>query len=349
MQRSIPSIVLLLLLSGCQTAPADSLTVLFPNTESPAPVILPVAPDDIREPVLLVGRDSLLICTNHMTDKIIRVYNLNNGAMNDILSRGRAEAELLDASSIWLTDDELNVYGANSGKMLRIPLDRIFDPNPPVSVVPFPRGYFSLASCARSDRSVGMSVSSGEAAQTRFDLLGKNGDVQARFGSFPNSGREANGGESALVYQGKLSMNGSGTRAAYASNFGSIFEFFDVSDPRNIRPVQTYCFAFPMCIPDSDPANQRYSVRWAEDCRQGALGVASGEEGCFVLCEEGKFVSDKDWRMSTVYLFDWDGNPLRKFDLGRRVQAIAYDETCNRLIALSADDREAYSFVAYDL
>ena len=337
------------LLTGCKTDPADSLTSLFPKTETPTPASLCIGPDAIQEPVLLLSADSVLICTNHRTPKAIRVYNLNDGRWNDLVSLGRAGNELLNVASIWLSGNALHVYDANSGKILRIPSDELFLPNPSITAVPFQRGYFGLAACARADRYAGMAVLGGEPSDAPFSLLGGDGGKISGFGAYRDSDSGTGRNELQLAYQGVLNMNGDGTRIAYASFFGSVFQFFDSSDPRNIRLTREYRFAEPSYLPVSDPGQQSYFVRWEKDCRKGALATAFDKDGFFVLCEEGKLVSDKDWRMSTVYFFDWDGNPRKKLDLGRRVQAIACNETRSQLIALAVDEQEQYTFVAYDL
>lgn len=349
MKKIILLTAFLWLLAGCKTGPADSLTALFPETETPTSATLCIGPDAIREPVLLLSTDSLLICTNHMTPKAIRVYDLNSGQWNDIVSLGRAENELLDASSIWLSGNALHIYGANSGKILHIPLDQLFVPNPTMTITSFSRGYYNLSFCARNSCYAGPTGMAGDSSVAPFSLLGGDSSKISSFGTYRDSDSEADRNELRFAYQGVLNMNSDGTRIAYASFFGSVFQFFDSSDPRNIRLVREYRFAEPAYLPASDPGQQSYFVRWEKDCRKGALATAFNKEGFFVLCEEGKLVSDKDWRMSTVYFFDWDGNPRKKLNLGRRVQTIACNEISNQLIALTVDEQEQYAFVAYDL
>lgn len=219
MKKIISLAAFLWLLTGCKTGPADSLTSLFPKTETPAPAPLCIGLDAIQEPVLLLSADSVLICTNHRTPKAIRVYNLNDGRWNDLVSLGRAGTELLNVASIWLSGNALHVYDANSGKILRIPSDELFLPNPSITAVPFQRGYFGLAACARADRYAGMAVLGGEPSDAPFSLLGGDGGKISGFGAYRDSDSGTDRNELRFAYQGVLNMNGDGTRIAYASFF----------------------------------------------------------------------------------------------------------------------------------
>ena len=335
----------LLLVTSCKTTPKETLTTLFPDTESLTPTSLNISSDDILEPVLLVSIDSFLICTNHLADKIFRIYNLQNGqVLNDIISVGKAENELLDAASVWLSQDSLNVYSTNSGKILHFPLNQLSVANPNITATRFPPKYLNLTCCIQNNYYSGMTWAS-DSTKNQFDLLDRNGKKLNSFGPYYQHSDPQINSRLDYVYQGKLNTNHEGTKIFYASYFGSILKFFDSSDPLNIELVKEYHFSDPTLASTSG----QHFPSWGKDCQRGALATTSNAKCCFVLCEEGKLVSDPNWRMSTVYCFDWEGNPLKKLDLGRNIQTITYNESRNQLIALTVNDQEEYSFVAYDL
>lgn len=334
---------------GCNPSSSPTLTSLFTEVQSPDSARLPIEPDDILQPVLLASRDSLLVCTNHLTQKALRVYNLNNGDHCDLVHIGKAENELLTASAIWFSDDALNVYGVNTGKILQIPAEQLFRPQPAMHAIPFPKGLFNLSASPTNDRYAAPNSLTQDPDAKQFTLLDERGQAITYFGNYPHTDSRIHPRESALIYQGKLAVSPSATKVIYASQFGSVFRFFDISQSGDIRLDREYRFCEPSYISDSDPSKQRYSVRWTEDCRAGALAIAPTESGCFILCEENKPVSDENWRIPTVYEFDWNGNALRKLCLGRNVQTIAYNKERRQLIALTVNDRNEYSFVAYRL
>ena len=105
----------------------------------------------------------------------------------------------------------------------------------------------------------------------------------------------------------------------------------------------------PAYISESDPSKALFSVRWTADCRAGALAITPTDDGCIILCDEQKQVSDKNWRISTAYEFDWDGRPWRKLCLGCDVQAITYNPQRRLLIALTTNEQNEYMFIAYRL
>lgn len=335
-------------LISCNVSSDISLCALFLEGQIPKSSVLPIGPDDIREPVLLASRGSILVCTNQMTKQVLKVYNLDSGAYRDLIYIGRAENELLNASAIWFSGDTLNVYSSNSGKILRIPSEELFEPQPAIRSIPFPSGYSGLTAFAGNSHYVAMNMLSDTPFQ--FLLLDGGGTELAGFGNYPEKGSQGHYREARLVYQGKLAASPDRTHIAYASSFGNIFRFFDISDPSVISLVCEYRFTEPEYISDSDPSEHRYSVIWENTCHRGTLAMAAADEGCYILCDDTKTVSDDDWRMSSsVYCFDWEGNPLRKLDLGRRTQSIAYNRERHQLIALTVNEQDEYVFVAYNL
>lgn len=334
-------------LVSCNVSSDISLRALFIEERSPESSVLPIDTDDIREPVLLASRDSILVCTNQMTKQVLRVYNLDSGAYRDLIYIGRAENELLNASAIWFSGDTLNVYSSNSGKILRIPSGELFDPHPEIRSIPFPLGYSGLTVFAGGSHYVAMNVLSDSPLQ--FLLLDSGGAEMIGFGNYPETGSQGHYRETRLVYQGKLAASPDEAHIAYASSFGNVFRFFDISDPSDISLVREYRFTEPEYISDSDLSEHRYSVIWEKTCHRGTLAMAAADNGCYFLCDDTKTVSDDDWRMNSVYCFDWEGNPLWKLDLGRRTQSIAYNRERHQLIALTVSEQDEYVFVAYSL
>lgn len=335
------------ILVSCNTSPDLSLSALFPEERIPESSVLPIGPDEIQEPVLLASQDSMLVCTNQMTKQVVRIYNLESGAFRDLIYIGRAKNELLNASAIWFSGDTLNVYSSNSGKILRIPSWELFETQPEILSIPFPAGCSGLTSLAGNSGYATMNMLSDTTSQ--FLLLDRRGAEEAGFGNYPGTGSRGHYREARLVWQGKLAASPDGLHIAYASGFGNVFRFYDISDFSDISLVREYLFAEPEYISDSDPSGHRYSVIWEKTCRRGTLAMAGTDDGCYMLCDDARAVSDDDWRMNSVYCFDWEGNPLRKLYLGRRTQSIAYNHERHQLIALTVNEQDEYVFVAYNL
>jgi hypothetical protein len=109
-----------------------------------------------------------------------------------------------------------------------------------------------------------------------------------------------------------------------------------------------YILGIPKYIPNSNPQNQQFSVRWANDALRGVLSMTGSDKYCFILCEENKKVTDNDWRVSSVYVFTWDGVPVQKISLDRPAECITYDASSERLITLTNNDEGEPMFVFYN-
>lgn len=336
-------------LASCQTTTPPTLSALFTDVQTPESFRLPIQSDDILEPIQLVSWDSLLVCTNYFTSKAIRAYNLNDGSCQDLIHIGRAENELLNTSAIWVSADTLNVYGTNTAKILQIPAGELLDPQAAIISRPFPNGYFNLCASASDNRYAAQNSTTQQVGTEPFILLGRQGEAISCFGKYAPADSQTDPRELALIYQGRLAMNASASKVAYASGHGSIFQFFDLSRPDAVRLTREYRFSEPVYISESDPSKALFSVRWTADCRAGALAITPTDDGCIILCDEQKRVSDKNWRISTAYEFDWDGRPRRKLCLGCDVQAITYNPQRRLLIALTTNEQNEYMFIAYRL
>ncbi|MFI3263041.1 MAG: hypothetical protein R3Y26_09060 [Rikenellaceae bacterium] len=275
---------------------------------------------------------------------------MNSGdVLNDIISTGRSKFELLDVTSMWFADDELNIYGLNSRKILHIPSDQLLKENPQIRVTEVEQSWFKVAYDADMKlyyNSLGLSQATENRQFGVFDYNTKN---LGAFGDYPLKDKGLHNNELLIINQGEIAVNSNKKRLFYFSNYGLRFKVFDISNPYNIVLLEESIISEPTYTTKSKPEKQQYSIKWADDSVRGALAMTSSPECYYVLCDGKKLVSDKNWMINTVYQFDWSGTPLKILELNRDVQTISYNEQNNQLVALSTDEGGRYIFVSYDL
>lgn len=346
--RRVFLVLFLVFAAGC--ASKSELSSLFPAEVWLAARPLPVAPDDLQEPLAMLCTGGLLVTTNFRTPHLLRIYDLGDGRFRDLIPRGRGAAELLTATSMWASEDSLRVYDIDSRRVWSAPLARLFDDDPHAAAAPAPVRCHRMTSCGtRTGRRLVLAASEEETDGDLLRLLDGSGCETARFGAFGLRGRAVAPCELPFVFQGEALADGFGRRIVYASSFGCLFRFYATEDFAQVRLLRAYDFGEPLCSPASDPQSGIFSVRWHDDCPSGTLALTGDENRCYALCEEGKRLADEEWRAATVCEFDWEGNPCRLLRLDRPVQTIACDREGRRLVALALRGDGGYELLAYPL
>jgi hypothetical protein len=145
-----------------------------------------------------------------------------------------------------------------------------------------------------------------------------------------------------------LHGNPNGNKFVYGSSYGLILKFMELSD-RSTKKQKEYIFGIPKYIPDSKPENESFSIQWENDALRGVLSMTGSDQYCFILCEENRKINDRDWSLSSVYVFTWDGVPVQKMNLDRPAECITYEASSQKLIALTHTDKGEYEFVFFPI
>ncbi len=332
---------------GCQSAKQkDSLETLFLDKEQHLTgVALEIASDDILAPMQMASLDRYLIVSNNPAQKGIRVYDWVSGeVLNDLVDQGRGPREMLNISSIDVAEEELFVYSSNAQRILRIPLSEIEKPIPEMTVVEFVRAGFRLYPAFN-----GHYLGIGQPGNERpFCLFDERGETVLAFGTYPEDGVTTDVQVKRLAYQGRGVVSPDGKNFVFASGYGTIFKFVRFSNDREIVREKDYVIALPEYFPDTDPSIERYSAVMLDNNIRGALNIIAGRDVCYILYEGRAMINSGD-ASADVYVFDWDGNPVKKLRLDREVSRIVYNSMENCLIALAKDENYNPIFVKYSL
>ena len=332
-------------LTGCGGPNKEGLSHLFPKQIEVQSQPLEIRSDDILSPLYLISVENYLICANFRTDKCIRIYDLETGMIvNDIVTVGRGPNELLNVSSMSFTNGQLVVHSSNSDRTLVIPYGELLKTHPKMTVVDGIEDCFRMLPIAYDQY-----ILAGCADGNLLELADAEGDFISTFDVYPNDGDRGYSGNNRLIYQGHLVASPNGKHFAFATSSGVIFKFGEVQSKGSVNKTKEYIIAQPEYTLDSNPDNDRYSIIWNESCLAGALSLAASSKYCFLLQEENKLKADRNWRLSTVLVFDWRGKPIAKFHLDKPLEAIAYNERENVLIGLTLNEHLQPLFVSYQL
>jgi hypothetical protein len=333
-----------LLFSGCSVSNQESLSTLFDglHVDSKAETAK-IHSSDITTPMYIECYKNLLICANFRGEKKIRVYDLMTGEIvTEFLGEGRGPEEIIHVSSMYLLKDTLRIYCNNSRKLISTPAKELFTPPAELTIA---SGFVDFLRVLPLDR--GFFATTGFNELGYLQLIDKNGEIQV-LEYFPDDRVSSLKREITLAYQGKLHGNPNGNKFVYGSSYGLILKFMELSD-RSTKKQKEYIFGIPKYIPDSKPENESFSIQWENDALRGVLSMTGSDQYCFILCEENKKINDRDWSLSSVYVFTWDGVPVQKMNLDRPAECITYEASSQKLIALTHTDKGEYEFVFFPI
>lgn len=261
------------------------------------------------------GADSLLFC-----------YNLKERHFEkQMLPRGQGAGEFLSPIEFFMSDTSVFIHNrwhftARDYSFSKQDLSI----QPKGELVRLPMGVDKL--CPLGESRV---VASGVFDDCRFFLLDKQGNVLSQCGDYPNyqEGEEAiPNSAKAMFHQSQLSYNASRKRLACVTN--NVFELWDYT-PETLTLhkrllLSPYHYKFTK-TPDGVSASGD-----DPDAMVGALGITTSDKHVYVLVNPNTcrmHDERKETQNSEIWVFDWEGRPVRKILADVRIESFCIDET----------------------
>ena len=167
----------------------------------------------------------------------------------------------------------------------------------------------------------------------RFAVVNSAMEVVFSFGDFPNmENRGVDQNTFALTYQsmfyqkGNVAVNHTNHRMVLTHLYMDLIEIYDYHTGEKIANI---------IGPDQNYPPEYEVVNWGgitgarpcKDCKMGYPMAAVSHEYIYALYPDKPYYSKPMGTKSRyIYQFDWDGNPVRKYDLGRSVDTICLDQ-----------------------
>lgn len=152
-----------------------------------------------------------------------------------------------------------------------------------------------------------------------------------------------------LSNQGDLVMNPQKTLFAYSVNFSSNIDFFS-TEGNKIQLVKSLRLGNPISKPvDVVTGGSMYcSVDMTRNSQIGYINLCASSQYVYALFTDKK-VYDSARKSNIVLVFDWEGNPIRKYTLDAEAYYIAVDEVQKEMFAAIKNKDSGWSIVSYDI
>ena len=150
-----------------------------------------------------------------------------------------------------------------------------------------------------------------------------------------------------LANQGDLVMNPKKKEFASSVNFSSNIDFFEIVNNK-IKVKKSLRLGDPISKPFVGGGGTIFSVDLTEDTQIGYINLSATTQYVYALYSDKK-VYEASRKSNIVLVFDWNGNPVKKYVLDTDAYYIAVDEVQQNIYAAVKNSESGWSIVCYSL
>jgi hypothetical protein len=179
-------------------------------------------------------------------------------------------------------------------------------------------------------------IGTGRFEKGRFCLYDKRGKEIRQAGEYPFDGESMDSYKRTLFYNGPVGANPAGTAFVVCSKLCDNLEFYEMRE-KDVRLLKKYGTR------DVDVAWLEDKVTANENTLSGYIHVYETNDFCFLTYSgEQGLRFDGKW----LFVFDWQGNHLKSFELDMPVDKFCVDETAQILYGIvhNGDKHEIRSY-----
>lgn len=288
--------------------------------------------------------DTLLIieCKTNINNKRIHVFNKNSGKhITSFGETGQGPGELSETLTRVAVDAKSGkVYICDLGKnkLVTFNLEKIINNknNFYEETQLYPEIKNNIAFFSLTNNSFITAYSASDGNFYRF-VKGNLNDTITTYNQFvklTEPEEYENVEKSYFEYMSAHAVSPDGTKLASSTRSGFILETFDISG-NGIRPMGTKRFYKPEYLASNRDSNYPY-IKKGETAIEGSMSLKATNKYIYNQLNE---TSDPKIR-NIIAVFDWKGNPVKKYILDCNILSVVIDEKTNKAYILSFDDED---------
>ena len=279
---------------------------------------------------IVFHEDSLLLVADEYDSKQLLILDLKMNKCSRIISKGRAENELLSLWDIHLSNNHVYLSSPLENKLLVLQFD-IDDRELKVNTsVKFPHQFMR---CAPLNEQY-VTLASASSAK-RFFVWDKHINIIDTIGTFPSIGIENHDNADNGVLQSDWAFSPDGTH--FVTTYKRI-DYIDIYKNKDLKKRIR------------GPRNHTVAIR-TKEVQDGYFrssltptyfsykGVVATETGFWtgyigLDCRNGMMPVPEMNKISKIFRFDWDGNVIESFAVSNPIDAFTIDEKSRKLYCL---------------
>jgi hypothetical protein len=284
------------------------------------------APGEIR----ILDTELIVLNSNKNSEFFFNNYGiLDNKVSNGYLTRGRGPLEALGARLIGIHGDKFWTYDITSRKVLTIDLDQILDDGAEKKISEFKlANQYSrmdfLDSC--TILAVGSAVTNSKISVVDI-ISGNEFNEIGEFGTIPEkvpleAFKDA--------YTSYIYIRPSGGKVALPYRYTDVVEIYDLSNNTNKAVWGPEGFDVQY---EAGRHNFGFFMAKTEETRKAFVHGAVTDSLIYLLYS-GHNRKDENWPYGKyLYIYDWDGNPIKKIVLDRYIYAFDVTDDDSKIYA----------------
>lgn len=154
-----------------------------------------------------------------------------------------------------------------------------------------------------------------------------------------------------LANQGDLIMHPEKKVFASSVNFSSNIDFFEIVNNNKIKLIKSLRLGDPKCQPGTnviEGVGTAFYVNCADNSQTGYINLSATAKYVYALYSDKK-MNESGWKSNVVLVFDWAGNPIKKYLLDTEAHCIAVDEARQGLFAAVGNSEGGWSIICHAL
>ncbi len=291
-------------------------------------------------------KDSFIITSTYNRNSFFTVYSINNNNIQELYSfgeKGEGPEDFIFPTSLRIYDKYVHFYDKALSKYITIEsLDSLKIQTKNVQSL----GFNNLIKLTNGDF-----LGDGFFSDVRFKLIQKEDTISLKI-PYPSEDKTKESVQTGLAYQGDINRNPKRDQIVYTSSYGDIIEIYK-STNNGIEQIFSQQLQYPLYTPQ-DQNSGEISSNLSPKCIKSALCTYVTEKYIYILYS-GMTMDDPMHNYSNiVHVYDWQGNPQKKYILDKHLTCIGIDEHDQFLYGVyweidEAKDDETIGFTKYKL
>ena len=278
----------------------------------------------VSQPIDMFKKDNSLFISDYRGDSLLCVYSIEGQKiMNWLLPKGLEDNEFQSPIQVkLLSNGQLfvnNRWHYSAGKYILDPLNKNTELiGEKITVNTDIDMLYPIA--------VDFYVASGRFAQGRYALLNNCGEIIDYFGSYPTykKGEEKIANTPKFMFHQTIFSQNPEDNNLLASLSSHTLDIFDISDINNPKEISHTLFS-------KYDYFYQHGADWAsvtakDDVEAGAISISVSGNYIYILYSPSILTGkNKVYKMNEVWVFSWDGTPIKKYLLDTYIGTIYID------------------------
>lgn len=299
--------------------------------------VVNIPQDSVISGFSLLSFDNYVLYTAKNSDDIIKIFNLTDRTLNCPIKTGRAENELLFASSIHKTGDSICIVDFLQNKIMYLRQ----------------KGKsYEYSSTQPNTISTSLShdgdILIGEYSLPENKYILIQGIDTIKYGTPSGILPEYTNIIAKQLTRGRITVNPQTNRFAFFMVNVEGFQIIDYSSLNNIETIYSEKFGAPLKFTINSKFNPN-QVFFNDESVNTFIDQTSDNDNIYALFS-GKLLSKNDCGMCNhILVFDWDGEPKYRMYSDRNIQSVSLNKERNELYMIVEDYDLINKIMSFDL